>query len=119
MTENKPDKTGSNREKDGRFKEGVSGNPRGRPQGSISLLTDIKRKLKKMKEEDPKEYEKLIDYYWENPKMRDLLIKMIDGLPRQKVDLDATIEGTLDLFLNARKTNNTDKDKKENTSVEE
>ena len=39
-----PDKTGNNRESNGQFKAGVSGNPKGRPKGSRSI-PDILRKI--------------------------------------------------------------------------
>ena len=40
----KPDTTGDNRNPDGTFKVGVSGNPNGRPKGSSSIK-DILRKI--------------------------------------------------------------------------
>ena len=40
----KPDNTGNNRNEDGTFKSGVSGNPNGRPKGSTSIA-DILRKI--------------------------------------------------------------------------
>lgn len=70
-----------------KWKKGESGNPAGRPEGSISLLTDIKKRLLQLAKEDPTEYQALIDYYWRDKKMRELLIKMIDGMPRQSTDV--------------------------------
>lgn len=87
------DKTAKKQRVIGRpFKKGQSGNPKGRGKGTISLLTDIKKRLKETAKKNPQEYKELIDYYWKNEKMRDLLIKMIDGLPKQSVDLKAKIE---------------------------
>ena len=49
-----PDNTGENREitrdEKGRFIEGCSGNPSGRPQGSVSITTEIKKKLSEIPE---------------------------------------------------------------------
>lgn len=62
-------------------------NPDGRPKGSISILTDLKAKLEKIKRERPEEYEQLLDDYWQDKGKRELLIKMIDGMPRQQTDV--------------------------------
>lgn len=90
---------------DTKFKPGAEwrGNKNGRPKGSISILTDIKRKLEKLSKENPQEYEELIDYYIREPKMRELLIKMVDGMPRQSIQSDITMEGALGIFLDARR----------------
>ena len=74
---------------------------KGRPKGSISLLTDIKRKFKSVKEHQPEEYEALIDYYWKNEKTRDLLIKMIDGQPKQHTELTGKDGQPLVLQINS------------------
>jgi hypothetical protein len=39
-----PDKTGNNRQSNGQFKAGVSGNPKGRPKGKQSI-PDLLRKI--------------------------------------------------------------------------
>lgn len=69
------------------FRKGVSGNPQGKPAGTISLLTDIKQRLVELKEKSPREYEELLDSYWKSSKHKELLLQMIDGRPRQQVSL--------------------------------
>jgi len=80
------------RDKKGRLKKGSILNPTGKGGDGISLLADIKKKLLEVKNDEPNKYKELIDYYWKNEKTRDLLIKMIDGLPKQKIDLKAKVE---------------------------
>lgn len=70
------------KKQDTRFKPGQSGNPAGKPPGTISILTDLKRRLTEIKNKDPEEYKTLIDDYWKDRRKRELLIKMIDGMPR-------------------------------------
>lgn len=40
--------TGNNRDKKGRFNKGISGNPNGRPVGSVSITSAIKKELNKL-----------------------------------------------------------------------
>lgn len=84
--EKESDKTG--KKVDTKFKPGEAwtGNASGRPPGTISILTDLKQRLRKLKEEDPDTYLSMIDDYWRDKKKRQLLIQMIDGLPKQSVD---------------------------------
>ena len=65
------------------WKKGESGNLNGRPKGTISILTKVKKYLK----EHPDKFEELIAYYIDNRKMRELLWKMIDGMPRQSHEI--------------------------------
>ena len=76
---------------------------KGRPKGSISLLTDIKRELKRMADKDPEEYKKLIRYYIDNEKTRDLLIKMIDGMPKQRTELTGKDGGDIKIVADEKK----------------
>lgn len=66
------------------WKKGQSGNPEGKKKGTISILAKIKDYLR----EHPEKMEQLVKYYVENEKMRELLWKMIDGSPRQQVDME-------------------------------
>ena len=101
----KPESTGIKRDEFGRFPKGVSGNPAGRPEGSISLLNDVKRSLLKLAKEKPEEYKALIDDYWEDKEKRKFLMEMIDGKPKQQTDL--TSDGDKIQFIIGR---NNDKD---------
>jgi len=53
----------------------------GRPAGSVSILTAVKRKLR----DDPSRLDELAEYYIENVDRRSLLWQMIDGRPQQDV----------------------------------
>ena len=48
MTKRLPDFTGNIRDEMGRFKPGCSGNPAGKPRGSLSLKARLKAELKKI-----------------------------------------------------------------------
>jgi len=76
-TTKSPVKQGNNRDGKGRFKPGVSGNPAGRPTG-----ISIKEKVQQFLKDNPDKLEELCDFYLNSEKMRELLWKMIDGLPR-------------------------------------
>ena len=99
MSGEKPENAGKSRNEKGQWVKGVSGNPKGKKKGTISILHDIKNKLKDVKENRPEEYEELIDYYWKNKRMRELLIKMIDGMPKQSMDMNMDIKQALVEFI--------------------
>lgn len=77
------------------FQKGVSGNPKGRPKGSISLTSVIKRKLKEMSPDGKREAVEMLadniiqDALDNNNKMRQLIWNYIDGLPKQNIKLGA------------------------------
>ncbi len=84
---NEPQEQDNNRNEDGTFKEGVSGNPGGRPQG-ISIKAKILMHLKN----NPDRLDTLVEHYLatESDTMRKLLWEMIDGKPQQTVDTTVT-----------------------------
>lgn len=88
MIEARPENSGEIQvKKDTRFKPGQSGNPAGKPPGTISFKTRIKQILR----DNPERFEELCEFYLGNKNHRDLLWKMIDGLPKQTVDATVTM----------------------------
>jgi hypothetical protein len=76
------------------FPKGVSGNPDGRPVGSVSIVEGIRRKLLEVEPGTKKQYlELFLSSYFknaikdgDNQLMRDM-INRIDGMPKQTTDL--------------------------------
>jgi len=78
MNQENPDKSGIIRDDKGRFPKGVSGNPLGKPEGTVSLVSDIKNRLIWIKEHQPEKYQGIIDDYWMDKNKRELLIKIVE-----------------------------------------
>ena len=72
----------ADRDKDGHFLPGHGVKSPGRPKGSVS----IRDRIRQMLEDDPNEFENLCRYYMQDPKMRDLLWKMLEGMPKQATE---------------------------------
>lgn len=75
------------------FMPGVSGNPKGRPKGSVSIVGRAKQLLK----EDPSRLNEIAENLLKDKKLRVELIRQIDGAPTQKhevggSDIPLTIE---------------------------
>lgn len=82
-TIDKPISNGVNpiRDEQGKF---LPGNPGGgRPKGSVSVMT----RLKQMFENDPEDFERFVKTYKENPDNQKHIVEMIDGKPKQSMDL--------------------------------
>lgn len=78
-----PENTGVTRDEMGRFVPGVSGNPAGKPPGSISIIAKIKRKF----EENPELLDSYVAEVLADPKLRQEVIRQLDGAPQQKMDV--------------------------------
>src|SRR3990167_7779793 len=64
------------------FKKGQSGNPKGRPKGSIS----IKDKVRQYLENNPKDVEKIVKHFVKEN--RELMWQMLEGKPKQQMEVD-------------------------------
>jgi len=67
------------------WKKGQSGNPNGKPKGTIHAFTNFRNIIIKKLETDPDLADSIAEYYLHNPKMKELLWKMIDGMPQGSV----------------------------------
>lgn len=65
------------------FLPGQSGNPAGRPPGSISVIGLIKKKFA----ENPDYFEQWVSEYLEDKHNRKAIAESIDGKPHQSVDV--------------------------------
>lgn len=63
------------------FKPGQSGNPAGRPKGSLSVIG----RLKQIWEEDPEDFERFVRDYRTDPNNRKHITEMLDGKPQQDI----------------------------------
>lgn len=96
------------RNPDGTFKSGVSGNPAGRPEGTVSLTTLVRSKLREIPLGQVKSYaEQLVDKIISKAVVdgNDVMLKEIwhymDGMPKNTVSIDAdkeSIEKLTDFF---------------------
>lgn len=96
----KPEETGKIRDEQGRFVDGVSGNPAGRPKGSLSVTAMIKKRLEEVPPDKQKTYlEYLVDHIIKkaisdgDDKMIERIWAYVDGAPKQtvKTEFDDTV----------------------------
>ena len=98
------------------WKKGQSGNPAGRPVGSISITSMIKKKLEEVPEGQKKTYlEILVSKILQraivegDPQMIKTIWSYTDGQPRQGIDIvsedkEILTEGQIDELLRSRAT---------------
>ncbi len=106
---NEPEKTGEIRNGKGQFVKGVSGNPSGRPLGSLSVVAEIKKQLDEVAEEDPMKRKKLVLLVrrlilkaindGDSSMIKDI-IDRVDGRPRQSIEIEDMREDTTKDKLN-------------------
>lgn len=83
------------------FEPGQSGNPKGRPPGSVSITAEIKKKLQEIPEGQQKSYlELLINRILKqavvdgNEQMIKQIWSYVDGAPKTSKDSDNTNDGS-------------------------
>lgn len=88
---------------DTKFKKGVSGNPAGRPKGSIS----IKDKVRQYLENNPESVEEIVEHFVKNN--RELMWQMLEGRPQQDVTSgNEPLQPLLVRFLDVKDSGNTE-----------
>ena len=92
----KQEKNKARPKRPGRWKKGESGNPNGRPKGSVSLVG----MLKKLLEENPGEGEAVVKQWIEDakggrfPQLKEM-IERIDGKVADKIESDNKVQVTV------------------------
>ena len=125
MSTEKPKKNGGKsgeRDEKGRFVKGNPGGP-GRKEGSVSITTEVKRKLKQLSHDQKRTYLQLfVDQIIKegitgnDKQARKLIWNYVDGMPKQSFDADIKLPQTLiDLIKDASNQNGGSELPKENS----
>lgn len=91
-----------NKDKHWLFKPGQSGNPAGKPVGSVSIITEMKRKLSSLGPDQKRTYlETFVENLFQDAldtdgPSRKLVMQYIEGLPQQKLELTHLLPKPLD-----------------------
>lgn len=96
------------RKHDTRWKKGQSGNPKGKPKGSFSLVSILRRELQKISRDLPKEQRKsyaeaLIRKMLHkgiiegNEQTQKLIMNYVDGMPKQTIETPGLTETLAEL----------------------
>lgn len=65
-----------------RWPKGVSGNPHGRPQGSVSP----KERIREMFIANPEDFDEFLEGYLNDPNNRRHVVELFEGKPAQSID---------------------------------
>lgn len=114
-----PDITGENRDENGRFAPGISGNPSGRPKSTVSIKVAVKQKLEEIPEGEKETYLELIAKKVIEKALKGesniirLIWEQIDGRARQAVEVSNTGFSLTDLFNRVEEEEEKEKRRKE------
>lgn len=103
ITDIKQTRTGKRKAPKSAFKPGQSGNPNGRPVGSISLITILKKRLAEVSPDQRRTFaEVFVDNLIQDAldldgPSRKLMIQYIEGMPRQQMTIETNKETIGDL----------------------
>ena len=116
MKEDSPATTGESRDEKGRFVKGVSGNPKGREPGSLSITSMIKEKLLEVPEGQKKTYAEAFILKIMKKAIQDedgFMIKQvwnyIDGMPKEKLELEGDIREKIIFYIPKQSEDEEDK----------
>lgn len=96
----KRDNTSKSRKSNGQWIKGISGNPAGKPPGSISIVSMIKAQFR----ENPAYFDKWVQDLMSNKMNQKAVMEQIDGKPVQPI---AGVDGQ-PLIINIMKYGKTD-----------